>query len=187
MDDPLGVFRECKSILDGYEATAASHRSEIHRLEELFNDWGMGKGIPGTINKLLVSTTLEDANRSMSEAHDGLEEAEKASKEFLSSILADCCLLTLRDVLQLTQDQMTMKGVGVVEAGRWKGIFHLAEDELRETNKQALIAFQLGVPDIEPPPKNLKNKDSQKGKHEKHEKKEKADDDDKKATDSLTL
>lgn len=102
MDDPLGVFRERKSILDGYEATAASHRSEIRRLEELFNDWGMGKGIPGTIDKLLVSTTLEDANRSMSEARDGLERAEKAYKEFLSSILADCRSSALRDVLQLT-------------------------------------------------------------------------------------
>lgn len=77
------------------------------------------------------------------------------------------------------------KGVGVVEAGRWKGIFHLAEDELRETNEQALVAFRLGNPDVEPQPK--KNKDSQKGKKGKHEKKEKADDDDKKGTDSPAL
>ena len=185
MEDPLGVFRERKSILDGYEATAASHRSEIRRLEELFNDWGMDKGIPGTIDKLLLSTTLEDANRSMSEARDGLEQAERAYKEFLSSTLVDCRSSALRDVLQLTRDRMTTKGVGVIEAGRWKGIFHLAEDELREINEQALVSFRLGVPDVEPPPK--KNKDSQKGKRGKREKKEKADDDDRKATDSVAL
>ena len=58
IEDSLGVFREHKSILDGYEAMAASHRSEIHRLEELFNDWGMGKGTPGMINKLLLGTMI---------------------------------------------------------------------------------------------------------------------------------
>ena len=105
----------------------------------------------------------------MSEAHDGLEQAKKAYKEFLSSILADCHSSALWDILQLTWDQMMTKGVGVIEAGRWKGIFHLAEDELRETNEQALVAFWLGVPDIEPPPK--KNKDGQKGKEGKHKKK----------------
>ena len=145
----------------------------------------MDKGIPGTIDKLLLSTTLEDANHSMSEARDGLEQAERAYKEFLSSTLVDCRSSALRDVLQLTRDRMTTKGVGVIEAGRWKGIFHLAEDELREINEQALVSFRLGVPDVEPPPK--KNKDSQKGKRGKREKKEKADDDDRKATDSVAL
>ncbi|EDQ98565.1 uncharacterized protein LACBIDRAFT_299171 [Laccaria bicolor S238N-H82] len=186
MNDPSGVYREYISVLDGYEATAASHRSELHHLEGLLNDWGMGKGIPATYDKLSADRMLKEATHSMGEARDKLEQAEKQYKEFLNSVQVDCRSSALREVLQLTRDQMTTKGVGVVEAGKWKGLFHLAEDELREVDEQALCAFRLGVSNVEPPPKK-KMKGTQKAKKGKGEKVGKVDDGDKKPTEALAV